>query len=326
MAKLPQPPDAPGLTWRPPTINDISLLADHTLRIHEVERLDFLASAEFFEWLLAQPGIDSAEDMLVGLIDDKIVADAGTWLHSGDAGARCIVWGEASPGHTNLAGFLLEWAKARAMQRLAAVPEQLPKVIRTSVEEHRSAQRTAIEAAGFEEPRGFVTMARRLSELPAAPNVPSGIQVVTWSDDLEEAVRVASNTSFADHWGSLPMDAAEFGGFYRDSPTFRPDLSFLAIANGSVVSFSLCGVDDEDNENRDTNDVFIERVGTVRSHRGQGLASLLILRSMQAAVSAGGLDRAALDVDERSHTDATLVYERLGFETLSRALSYTITI
>jgi len=301
------------------------MLADHTRRIHEVERLDFLASAEFFEWLLAQPGIDPTEDMLVGLVGDNIVADAGTWLHSGDAGARCIIWGEASPGHTHLVGFLLEWAKARALQRLTALPGQLSKVIRTSVEEHRSSQRAAIETAGFAEPRGFVTMARPLSELPPAPDVPSGIQVVTWSDDLEEAVRLASNTSFADHWGSLPMDAAEFSGFYRDSPTFRPDLSFLAIADGSVVSFSLCEVDDEDNENRDTNDVFIERVGTIRSHRGKGLASHLMLRSMQAAVLAGGLDRAALDVDERSHTDATLVYERLGFETLSRTLNYTIT-
>lgn len=323
---LPQPPDAPGLIWRPPTINDVSMLADHTLRIHEVERLDFLAGAEFFEWLLAQPGIDPAEDMLVGLVGNNIIADAGTWLHSGDAGARCIIWGEASPGHTNFAGFLLEWAKARAVQRLAALPEQIPKVIRTSVEEHRSEQRAAIEAAGFEDPREFVTMARRLSELPAAPDVPSGIQVVTWSDDLEEAVRLASNTSFADHWGSLPMDAAEFRGFHSENPTFRPDLSFLAIADGSVVSFSLCEVDVEDNKDRATNDVFINRVGTIRSHRGQGLASLLILRSLQAAVSAGGLDRAALDVDGRSHTDATLVYERLGFETLSRALNYTITI
>jgi ribosomal protein S18 acetylase RimI-like enzyme len=321
---LPQPPAAPDVTWRPPTKNDASLLAAHTRKIHEVERLDFLPSAEFFEWMLGQPGIDPAEDMLVGLVGDTLVADAGTWLHSGDSGARCIIWGEASPDHPDLVGFLLEWAKARAQQRLAAQPEQLPKVIRTSVEEHRSSQRAAIEAAGFGTPRGFVAMARPLSDLPPISPAPSGVEVVGWSDDLEEAVRLASNASFADHWGSLPMDAAEFKGFHSDNPTFRPDLSFLAMVDGSVVSFSLCEVDDEDNKDRATNDLFINRVGTIGSHRGRGLASHLILRSMQAAVSAGGLDRVALDVDEMSHTNATLVYERLGFETYARTLSYTI--
>jgi len=321
---LPQTPTVPGVIWRPPTPADAAMLADHTRRIHEVERLDFLPGAEYFEWLLAQPGIDPAEDMLIGLVDDRIVADAGTWLHSGDAGARCFVWGEASPGHTDLAGFLLEWARSRAQQRLAAQPDHLPRVIRTWVEEHRASQCAAIEDAGFGAPRGFVGMARPLSDLPPLPDLATGIDVATWSEDLEAAVLLASNVSFADHWGSIPMSAAEFRGFYRDNPTFRPDLSFLAIADGSVVSFSLCEVDEEDNEDRDTNDVHIQRVGTIRDHRGQGLVSHLMLRSMHAAVSAGGLDRASLEVDEMSHTDATIVYERLGFKTYTRTLSYTI--
>ena len=34
-----------------------------------------------------------------------------------------------------------------------------------------------------------------------------------------------------------------------------------------------------------------------------------------------GLDRAALEVDEMSHTDATVVYERLGFETYARSIN-----
>ena len=70
----------------------------------------------------------------------------------------------------------------------------------------------------------------------------------------------------ADHWGSIPMSAAEYRGFFRDNSTFRPDLSFLAIADGSVVSFLLCEVDEEDNEDRYTNDVHIQRVGTIRDH------------------------------------------------------------
>ena len=40
------------------------------------------------------------------------------------------------------------------------------------------------------------------------------------------------------------------------------------------------------------------------------------------AASAGGFGRSALQVDEMSHTNATLVYERLGFEAYARSLTY----
>ncbi len=326
MIQLSSQPEFDGVAWRPATIEDAQLLADHTRRLHEVEQLEYLPGTGYFQWLLAQPGIDPEHDLLVAVADDAIVADAGAWLHSGASGARCIIWGETSPGYEHLKTYLLDWSEARARQRLSSEASDLPRVIRIAVEDHRQAQREAIEAAGFESPRSFADMARPLSDLPQAPDLVDGIEVVAWSNDLAELVRLASNESFADHWGSLPMTSAEFRGFFADSPTFRPDLSFLALDDGVVVAFCLCEVDDEDNEDRDTDDVYLQRVGTVPSHRGRRLATHLIVRSMEAAVSAGGLDRAALQVDEMSHTSATLVYQRLGFETYARSLTYVKTL
>lgn len=322
MTRLPTPPDAPGIAWRAPTLDDAQGLADHTRLIHQAEQLEYLPGAGFFRWLLAQPGIDPEHDMLVAVAGDSIVADAGTWLHSADTGARCIIWGETSPNYRHLRAYLLQWSEARGRRRLDNEPRDSSRVLRIAVEEHRKAYREAIEAAGFESPRRFADMARSLIDLPPTPAVPSGIEVVAWSDGLEEATRLASNESFADHWGSLPMAPEEFSGFYRDSPIFRPDLSFLALDGGAVVSFCLCEVDEEDNEERATNDAYIQRVGTIRSHRGKRLATHLIVRAMKAAASAGGLDRSALQVDEMSHTNATLMYERLGFETYARSLTY----
>lgn len=322
MNLLPDPPILPGIEWRPPVADDAQALADHTRLIHEAERLQYLPGPDFFGWLLEQPGIDSEHDMLVGLLGGRIVADTGTWLHSGENGARCIIWAEASPDHGDLKPFLLEWSEVRARQRLSGMPDDLPRVLRISVEEHRTAQRQAIEAAGFDSPRSFADMARPLTDLPPAPGTPNGIEVVGWSADLEEMTRVASNESFADHWGSVPMNAEEFTGLYAASPGFRGDLSFLALDEGKVVSFCLCEVDEEDNADRDTNDLYIGRVGTIPSHRGQHLAGHLIVRAMEAATQAGGLDRAALDVDEMSHTNATAIYERLGFKTYARSLNY----
>ena len=67
-------------------------------------------------------------------------------------------------------------------------------------------------------------------------------------------------------------------------------------------------VDEEDNRDRATDDLFIHRVGTLPSCRRRRLASHLMGLSMRAG-RAAGLDRAALDVDETSHTNATVVYD-----------------
>jgi len=327
MTELPATPDGPAITWRSPTVADAQGLANHTRMVHEAEQLEFLPGPNTFRWMLDQPGIEPQHDMLIAVAGDRIVADTGTWLHAGEAGARCIIWAETSPGYESLKPFLLDWAEARGRQRLGAEADDRPRVLRIGVEEHRHSHRRAIEEAGFGSPRSFADMARPLSGLPSAPALPPDIEVAPWNDDLEEAARLASNESFADHWGSLPMTGEEFNGLYGASPTFRPDLSFLAVADGEVVSFCLCEVDEGDNDDRDTNDVYIQRVGTIRSHRGSGIASHLMIRSMEAAASdTAGLDRAALQVDEMSHTNATVVYERLGFATYARSLTYVKTL
>ena len=324
--QLPIPPESDSVIWRPPSLEDPQALADHMRLVHEAEKLDFLPGLGYFRWLLDQSGIEPRDDMLVAVAGDRIVADTGTWLHSGEAGTRCIIWAEASPGYETLKPFLLKWAEMRGRQRLDKEPPDRPRVIRIAAEEHRKAHREVIEAALFDNPHSFADMARPLTDLPPAPALSPGIEVVAWSDELEESTRIASNKSFAEHWGSLSMTPAEFSGFFRASPTFRPDLSFLAIDKGEVVSFCLSEVDEEDNEERDSNDVYLQRVGTISSHRGQRLATHLIVKAMEAAASVGVLDRAALQVDEMSHTTATVVYQRLGFKTYARSFTYVKTL
>lgn len=305
------------LTWRALIAADAPGMAAHTRRVHEAERLSFVPGAAFFEWLIEQPGIEP----LVADREGQIVADVGTWLHTSDKGSRCFIWAEASPGWEHLKAPMIAWAKKRARERLDECDTSLPRAIRTSVEEHRAAHVAVVEAAGFPMRRSFAEMARPLTDLPPLPPLPDGVGVAGWQGELADSARAASNDSFADHWGSLPMTPKEFSGFVENNPNFRADLSFLAVENGRVVSFCFVEVDDEDNAGRDTDDLYIHRVGTIPTHRGRSLATHLMIRSMQAGAAAG-LDRAALEVDEMSHTNATAVYERLGFETYARSINF----
>ena len=64
-------------------------------------------------------------------------------------------------------------------------------------------------------------------------------------------------------------------------------------------------------------------VGTLREHRGRGLAGALLAEVMRAS-RAAGLERCVLDVDTENPTGALGVYTRLGFAATDRDVAYSI--
>jgi mycothiol synthase len=320
---LPSLPESPGITWRAPTLDDAESLARHTVRIHESDHLEHVPGPDFFRWMMSQDGgIDPVDDFRIAVAEDgEIVADGGCWAQVTDTGARCFLWAEVEQQHDGLLPGLIEWVEARARQRLADRPGGVSAVIRFPVEEHRSHKRAAVAAAGFSTTRSFVIMERDLGDLPDSPRLPDGLRVSTWSPELDDATRICNNEAFADHWGSLPLTAEQWTAILTGTSTFRPDLSFLALDGPRVVAFSLCEVDSEDNETRGVAEVYVNRVATVRGYRRMGLASHLLVRSLEAAAKEG-ITTAVLEVDESSHTNATEVYRRLDFTVRSRSIHY----
>ncbi len=296
------------------------------VRVDAAERLDSVPGTELYRWLMTQHGFDSDLDSLAGFDGDgEVHAEAKLWAPPTEAGARAFLWVDAAPPATHLRAFLIAWAEARARQILDKIDPSLERVIRIGVEEHRSALRTQIEAAGFVAARSFVVMRRSLAALPAAPPLPKGLRVETWSKAFEERARLASNEAFADHWGSQPVSAEMWQGLYGDSGIFRPDLSFVALDGDTVAALCLAEVSPEDNAHRDRKEVYVDRVGTRRGYRRARIASHLVVRTLEAAADAG-MEEAALDVDEMSHTEATTVYRRLGFEVAERSITYLKTL
>ena len=321
MSLLPKPPEN-TLTWRPWTSEDTDALVRHMERVHEAERLEHVDGADSFRWIANQPDFDPALDSLVAFdTAGEVRAEAGVWAHISDEGSRVFIWAHAAPPFTNLRPFLISWGEARARQKLVTANPDRDRIIRMGVEEHRTSLRREIEDAGFFEARSFAVMRRPLAGLPAAPTLPDGIRVQNWSADVDSLVRSVNNESFADHWGSMPINQEAWTAAYRDSENFRPSLSFVAMSGDDVVSFCLAEVSNDDTTRKGRAEVYIARVGTRRAHRRGGLASHLVVRTMEAAADTG-MDVAALDVDESSHTNATAVYARLGFEVVERSIHY----
>jgi len=319
---VPTTPLPPDYHRRPAHLEDAASLADLLTAVDAAEGLEEVLGPEGARRELSYPGLDLERDTLVAVTPDgNIRGFAFLWLHPTGHPTRAILWMEAHPGHLPLEPFLMDWAEARARQGLE---QALPAArrLRQHVEEHRARRRRAIEEAGYLHARTFVEMWRRIDQdLPAEPSPSPGVEIVPWAPSLVEGARLAANESFALHWDSLPLEPEEWQQRVCADPFFRPDLSRLAVSGGKVVALCLASVDAEQNARRGVAEVWVERVGTILSHQRHGLASALVGEVLRAAADAG-FTRAGLGVDQESTSNATALYERLGFAATRRTLAY----
>lgn len=166
--------------------------------------------------------------------------------------------------------------------------------------------RGLLEHRGYAIARYFNELARPLPGEPLPePELPPGVELVTPTDAHEEAVRLAHNEAFRDHWGSTEMGAGRWHDYWT-ARSNRPGVSVLATDGEQVLAYVLCG-------QWVPRELYVNLVGTVRPARGQGLASACLARAIRAASAGGEYDVIELGVDSDSPTGATRVYERLGF-------------
>ena len=312
-----------GYDRRPARLDDAAALAALLAAVDAAEGLDEVLGPEGVRRELSSPVLDLERHTLVAVTPDEAVQAFGIiWLHPADRPTRAICWTEAHPGHIHLEPFLMGWAEARARQGLEQAPPGSRR-LRQHIEENRARRRQVVEEAGYCHVRTFVEMWRSLAEdLPAEPSPPPGIEVVPWDAPLVEGARLAANESFALHWDSLPLTPGEWQQRVCADPFFRPDLSRLAVGGGKVVALCLAVVDAEQNAGRGVAEIWVERVGTIPSHQRRGLAAAVVASVLRAGASAG-FTRAGLGVDQESTSNATALYERLGFAATRQTLAYT---
>lgn len=314
------------MLWRPPTNSDAGAVAALHRRVHPVEPLDYVPGPDYIRWILGQGTIEPETDLRVAVdASGTVLAFGGSWPHLTGVGARCFLWAEVDPEAHDLQDGLIAWVLARGKEQLTDRSDGSRGMIRFPMEAGRTRARSAIEAAGFCDFRSFASMERSVVDPPTAPPLPAGVRVTQWLPEFDASTCDAYNEAFADHWGSLPRTQDMWQDVVTGSSQFRPDLSYLAVADDRVVAFCICEVDEDHNESFGVPEVYIELVGTVRDSRGHGLASHLIVRAIEAAAAAG-LEVATLGVDEMSHTNATAVYRRLGFTVRSRTADYYLEV
>ena len=205
---------------------------------------------------------------------------------------------------------LVEWQLERAAERLAYAEGRLHQVIRVEIHPGENSKRSTMGRYGFAPVRYFDEMIRQLTDVPDPS--PRGFELIAWDPSRNEETRAVKNAAFRDHWGSTPIDAATWQHWLDDYGT-RLDLSFMAIADGSVIGYSLNGHYPQDEAIRGRREGWIENLGTLQSWRGRGVATALMCASFEAFARAG-FSHAALGVDTENPTGAHGLYTRIGFE------------
>jgi mycothiol synthase len=300
------------------TASDLPAVHALMRRIEKHDGLPFATPiAEVEEWR-DEPYFDLAADTRLAEDSGEVVAWGRIWHQpSGEREQRAYAIGGVDPAHRGLGlgTALLTWQIERAGERLRAGPAHLPRYLRAQAFDFQAANLRLHARCGLAPVRYNDELLRDLEAIPPRPDVP-GIAIVPWDAALSEAARVAQNEAFADHWGSTERDPASWEHDLAGYGS-RLDLSFFALDGGRVVGVCRNGSFPGDEGVTGRRDGWIMNLSVVRSHRKRGIASALIVASLEA-FRAAGFTHSALGVDSANPTGAYGVYERLGYRPVHR--------
>jgi len=242
--------------------------------------------------------------------------------------ARCFFDDEVHPNYeAELHDDVLDWMETRGRAKLAEIAAATGftgrRLLRVGGPDHQTERFERYERHGFAPIRYFFRMRRDLSEpIPDRP-LPAGLRLTTYAEapEWDERLRLAFNEAFSDHWSYEPISARDWQQFIIGRTTFRPDLTYIVLDGDEVAAFSLNRVDPEETSRQGYSAGWIGSLGTRRAWRKRGLASTLLVTSMQAFL-AEGLQFASLGVDAHNPTGALGLYEGLGFVSYRRMVAY----
>ena len=217
---------------------------------------------------------------------------------------------------------LLAWQLDRGAALHAERHPEAPGALTVEVPGGMRSLEALVRRAGLEAERWYREMQRPLTDLPETRPV-AGIDIVPFTGDRDDEVRLAHNAAFRRHHGSSERDAEAWGALFTGQRGFRPDLSRLAIEDGVVVGYVLSYVYEADTAARGSRQVVLGQIGVLPPARGRGVASALIAEVL-ATAARSDCESAGLGVDTENVTGALRLYEGLGFRAVRARVSWTL--
>lgn len=325
---LPLPPADLGLHWRPLAPPDAPAILALVQATEEVDDPPYRQTLDEVEELFEGSWRDASTDTLGGFDADGVLRAGGfAETRPGDQRTvRSFLTGYVHPQWRGrgVGRALVAWLDGRGRQLLAAsgkdVPGRLAVHLADNVPEHAHVW----ERAGYRPYRWYAYMKRDLALPIPQVELPAGLRLTAWTEELDEEVRLAHNEAFLDHWGSEPATPESWR---QGRQHFAPTWSFVVLdetgPTPEVAGYTLAGRYEQDWPAIGFTCGCSDLLGVRRPWRGNGLAVALLAASMEA-FRADGMDAATIGVDTDNPTGAFGLYTRLGYVKLSGETAYTI--
>jgi mycothiol synthase len=315
-----------AVQWRPVGLADVPAMTELFADIEELDQYGWHFDAGFLARWLADPGIDRGRGTTAAFAAGRMVA-AGVLAARDEADPVHAMHyeGGVHPAYRGrgLGTRLLDWAVRAAVPLHEDRFAGRPLTIQCGFPVSDEAAASLFARHGFAPVRYFRAMTRRVDRGDLPPvRVPEGYEIVGYRADLDEAMRVAKNEAFRDHWDVTPTPPEAWRSRFT-GPEFRPGLSPLALdtATGRVAGLIVTLQRGTDPDRPGERDAHVNNVGTLPPARGRGVASALLATTLRAA-RRDGFATVSLEVDSQNPTGALGVYERSGFAVVSTWVTY----
>jgi mycothiol synthase len=313
---------------RPMTRDDATRLNDFLAVVEAVDRTGEHYNTDDVLEELDSPLTDPSTDWVLAEIDGEIVGHWRLFPRAVNDGEQSVTLdGAVRPDRRRqgIGSLLMTDMVARGLAYVRERDDSVRAVLTASGMSTNTDQADLFTTAGLKPHRwSFQMEATTTGEIAAAGPVPDGLVIEPYTDADADALREAHNVAFLDHPDFTPWDEPMWKQWVTGSRNFRPGLSFLVRDDaGAIAAYLQTNEYDAIFASTGRREAYVAKVGTLRGHRGKGLASIL-LRHALASYQAAGFDRASLDVDSENPTGALGVYERAGFSTTNRWTNYRL--
>jgi mycothiol synthase len=272
------------------------------------------------EW--QAPGVDLAEDVRhIFAPNGELIGHIEVWTNSSPL-VHPELWARLDPEYEDLGigTWMIQWAEQRALRAYESVSSGLRFAPRLGTYRHLTKAEKLFKDVGYQHLRSMYYMLIEMAEPVPEPEFPEGITLRPYNPVTDaEAVYIAENDAFRDHFGHVEMSFEE--GFKqwkhrREQWGYDPTLYFIAMDGDEIAGTNLCRTHFPSDEDRG----LVGSISVRRPWRKRGLG-LALLRYAFNEFYRRGKRKVGLGVDAQNLTGALRLYESAGMH-IDQAYDY----